>query len=190
MGALFVEEINKSIGENISIIIGISKYENISSLPGCVNDVTLMRDLLNLTNKYHKNLLISEDTNAVQVKEQLSEFITKQKSNTINEVFFYFIGHGYFDGNEFRYILSDFEKDKINQTTLSNDYLDNLLRTLNAKFTVKVVDACNSGIPYIKSANENKYFEDIEKSINNCCFMFSSNSIQPSYQTQLSHFTN
>lgn len=185
-----MEESNKSLGINISIIIGVSNYKNISSLPGCENDVNLMKDLLNLTNKYHDSLVISEDTDAVIVKEQLSEFITKQKSNTINEVFFYFTGHGYFDGNEFRYILSDFDKDKMNQTTLSNMYLDNLLRSLNANFTVKVVDACNSGVPYIKSIDDtNKYFEEIEKGINNCCFMYSSNSSQSSFQRQLSYFT-
>ena len=39
-------------------------------------------------------------------------FISQNKSSQINEVLFYFTGHGLYSENEFYYILSDFEQDK------------------------------------------------------------------------------
>ena len=79
-----------------------------------------------------------------------------------------------------------------NLTSLSNSELDSWLKSLRPELTVKVIDACHSGVPYVKGIQENisKYFEATKASFQKCIFMFSSARDQYSYQDKhLSHFT-
>ena len=106
-------------------------------------------------------------------------------------MFFYYTGHGDFFKNEFYYLLSDFEEKKRRQTSLENSEVDNWIRVLEPELTIKIVDACRSGLSYVK---ENKIIEQyLEKSkghFKNCYFMFSSKLDQSSYQDEsLSFFT-
>jgi len=150
-----------------------------------------MQSLLNETRKYDELLFIDKETNSTKVKEKLTEFIMNNKEKTFDEVFFYYTGHGDFRDNEFYYILSDFSKDRYRQTSLSNSELDNFLRQLESGLTIKVVDACHSGVTYIKDNDIfAKYLDESKKHFSNCYFMFSSMSDQVSYQSNIiSHFT-
>ncbi|MBD2124551.1 caspase family protein [Trichocoleus sp. FACHB-262] len=176
---------------NIAIILAVSEYQHTGCLPGCILDGQLINRLLKETGKYSEILFISEKTNSTQVKEKLSELIQNNEGKTFDEVFFYYTGHGDFREDEFYYILSDFNVNQYRQTSLANSELDNFLRQLNPNLAIKVIDACNSGLTYIKDNDVfRKHLDESKKSFNHCYFMFSSMSDQASYQTHLlSHFT-
>ena len=123
--------------------------------------------------------------------EKLSDFIANNQGEIFDEVFFYYSGHGDFRDNEFYYILSDFNRNSYRQTSLANSELDSFLKQLNPNLTIKVVDACHSGVTYIKDNDIfSKHLDESKQRFNHCYFMFSSMSDQASYQNNIiSHFT-
>jgi hypothetical protein len=176
---------------NIAIILAVSEYQNTNCLLGCVLDGQLIKSLLDETGKYNELLFIDKETESIKVKEKLSDFITNNQGKVFDEVFFYYTGHGDFRDNEFYYILSDFHRNQYRQTSLANSELDNLLRQLNPNLTIKIIDACQSGVTYIKDNDVfSKHLDESKQRFNNCYFMFSSMSDQSSYQSDvISHFT-
>lgn len=177
---------------NIAILIGVSEYNNLQNLSACKNDVDIIHNILSKNEKYDDILFINSDTSSRNVKSKIIEFIGKYKDKDINEIFIYFSGHGYFDGEEFYYICSDYDKTRIKQTTFENREFDSYIKSLNPKLTIKVIDACQSGINYIKDINDIKdFFNKGENKFNNCYFMYSSNNNQASLASEkISHFTN
>lgn len=176
---------------NLAIILAVSNYQNASCLPGCILDAQLMKTLLDKTQKYNEVLLIEQNTDSLKVKEEISNLISNNKGKVFDEVFFYYTGHGDFREDEFYYILSDFDKNRYRQTTLANSELDNLLRQLSPGLTIKIIDACHSGVTYIKDKDTvSKHLNESKNHFKNCYFMFSSMSDQSSYQDNIiSHFT-
>ena len=104
---------------------------------------------------------------------------------------FYFTGHGDFLDDDFYYLLPDFSESRRRQTSLQNSEIDNLLRSLSPKMAIKIVDACHSGISFIKDPDAiSKYLKGTMGQFNKCYFMYSSQLSQSSYQdTSLSYFT-
>lgn len=177
---------------NIAIIIGVSEYLDIqNNLPGCQTDVEYINKLLSGINKFDEIYILDTKTNSIEIKNQLSTFVSRYRDKQIDELFFYYTGHGEFFNNEFYYILSDFDKKKRKQTSLENSELDNLFRSLSPELIVKVVDACQAGITYVKGGDNSfeKYLNETGNSYKKCYFMFSSQSEQYSYQDDVSHFT-
>ncbi|MGS0943698.1 caspase family protein (plasmid) [Pseudomonas luteola] len=177
---------------NIAILIGITDYIDAhNQLPACKNDIAIMNDLLNDSGKFNEIVIIPSSDGKI-LKTNLAEHIAKYKDKEIDELFFYFTGHGDFKNEEFRYLLRDYSPSRPAQTSLSNEELDNLLRSLSPKVVVKVVDACYSGMPYIKDGTT---FSDYmkaatETTFEKCYFLFSSQSDQASWATRLmSDFT-
>ncbi|ANF97858.1 caspase family protein [Paenibacillus bovis] len=177
--------------KNLAIVIAVSEYNNITSLPGCENDYKLIAEILRSTNKYTEILQIHENTDSLSVKENLTTFFSRIKGEEIGELFFYYTGHGAYDMDEedLKFALTDYSSQHYNTTTLSNNFIDQQIRNINPKLTVKVVDACNSGIPYIKGDLEVSQIFEQKKAINNLYFMFSSHSDQFSYVNTISDFT-
>jgi hypothetical protein len=181
---------------NVAVILAVSDYQRLTKLPACKNDGTLMRDILRQTGRFapEHTFYADSNTDSGTIKTALPKFIgdLAQAETVVKEVFVYYSGHGMCDGSDFYYLLSDYDQNRLNQTTLSNAELDSMLRNLSPHLAVKVVDACHSGTHYVKSA------EDIEKALresssgkfNNCYFMFSSEQHQSSWQDErLSYFT-
>lgn len=180
---------------NLAILIGVCDYDiKGGNLPGCKFDIEEMHSLLLATKKYHEILCIKENTRSSDVKQKLTAFIQKYENllpGDINEIFFYFTGHGNFFAGEFHYLLSDFNQKQRNTTSLHNTEIDNLIKSLSPTLTVKVVDACHSGVSYIKdnSAFE-KYLHQQSQGFKFCYFLFSSGADQSSYQSkEMSYFT-
>ncbi len=177
---------------NLAIIIAVSEYcGEAHPLPGCKNDGTAISILLNEEQKFADTLVIDSKTLSSSVKQRLVDFFARHKDNVIGEVFFYFSGHGEFYSGEFYYLLSDYRSSARKQTSLENTELDNMVRSLQPSLFVKVVDACHSGLSYVKDGSELRKHLDL--SINNfkkIYFMFSSQLSQYSYQdAALSYFT-
>jgi hypothetical protein len=176
---------------NLGIVIGVSEYQKVSPLPGCVVDANSVNKLLELSDKCEEILLITENTKSMDVKSRLAAFIKKYEGKDIDEVIFYFSGHGLFDDDEFYYVLTDYSENKLKQTSLENSELDNLLRSLSANLTVKIVDACQAGTRYIKDPDVfRKYLQQSEQGFDKCYFFYSSQNNQSSYQSEIiSDFT-
>ena len=176
---------------NLAIIITISHYkdENFNKLKATENDFKYMSNIIEKSNKYKFIKKIKTSINSEPLKEQLTELIENLEGKAINEVFVYFSGHGYYDRakDEFYYCVSDTKPEKIETTAISNTFLDNIVRNLNPKTYVKIIDACNSGINLIKGVkelNENEFSDVIYREssrFENCFFLSSSKFNQASY---------
>lgn len=171
---------------NIAIIIGVSEYkENIQDLPGSKNDTNAFHNLIQKTEKYDDILVLNDKQSSGKIKTEISHFFEKYKGENINEFLFYFTGHGDFANDEFYYILSDFDFNKRQQTSLQNSELDNLIKSINPKLVSKIVDACHSGVNYIKNINViDTYIKSTANKFNNCYFLFSSLNNQSSFQNK------
>lgn len=174
---------------NIAVVIGISNYDTIDSLPACRIDAIKMKDLLNATGKYSEVVSLTNDTKARKIKSLLRDFFKKYQDKQIDEVFFYFSGHGTYQ-NDVLFCCSDFDSKRPATTSISNREIDDLVRSVSPKLAVKVLDACSSGAKYIKDTIETfeKAFRSAELESFIC--MASSHLNQSSYATnKLSLFT-
>lgn len=168
---------------NIAIIIGVAEYDNADNLDACLCDAKAMHSLIKATKKYDDVLPLYNTgrVESTEFKDRIPEFIEKHESDDIDEVFFYYSGHGTIHKEEFLYIPSDYSRSKINMTTVKGEEIDNLLRRLNAKLTIKVIDACHCGEQYVKDSDEySKSVDKSSKTFKNCYFLFSSHNTQTS----------
>ena len=178
---------------NIAIILGVSKYVDAkNNLPGCKNDADALHKILQKTEKFNPILYINENETSAKTKDLITRFIIDHKGKPIDELFFYYSGHGEFANDEFYYLLSDYDSKKRNQTSLQNSEIDDLIKTLNPNLVIKVIDACQSGASYIKESNVlAKYFNESKNVFKKCYFLNSSLNNQSSYQNNsISFFTN
>lgn len=173
---------------NIAILIGISKYKSEAALPACGLDAENMRRLLATTKKYDEIQLVTENTNASHVKDALRQFFGKYQSvSGIEEAFVYFSGHGVYQ-NDAMLCCSDYDANRPATTSISNSELDDLLRSVRPAVAVKVIDACQSGSPYIKEASAG--FEKAlgKSSLGSFICMASSRQDQSSYASASESF--
>ena len=178
---------------NIAILMAQSEYRSAPKLPACKNDLQLMKLVVESSKKYDDILILDDSVGrAYDANEQIIQFVEKYKGgDQIDEVLLYFSGHGNFENNEFYYVWDDYEKTRKRQTCLGNTEIDGFLRSLNAKLTVKIIDACNSGVPYLKGDSGFDKFLSISKdAFQKCYFLFSSQNDETSgADFQISLFT-
>ena len=147
---------------SFAVLIANVNYDHQSALDCCANDIKAIEELLVATEKY-ESVNVIEDANSTRLKEELRVLFDEQKD--IDEVFFYFSGHGFANDDDFYFCATDFRSDRPNQTGLSTSDLHVMLRALNAKLVVKVIDACASGKRLIKS--DLNIFNSNAKGLNN-----------------------
>src|SRR5690349_3729214 len=127
----------------LALVLAITNYKDESArLPACNADAALITTIVRLTEKYDTVKVINDEGDSTKVKSELRDFNTSHKDKKVEEVFFYFTGHGEVYKGDFRYLLADYEEGKRNQTSLSNSDLDTMLRALNPAMAIKVIDAC------------------------------------------------
>lgn len=134
--------------ENISIIVGNSTYSHAQDLECCTADTQAIYELLEATKKFSV-VRRCEDLTSSELKDQLREFLGA--FSEINELFFYFSGHGYQGAGDFFFCCTDFQAERPNETGLSLSDLHDLFRAANTNLVVKVIDACHSGTLLLKS---------------------------------------
>lgn len=172
---------------NFAIILGVSIYDHAISLPACKRDAEQMNELLCATEKY-KILKLDESLTKNQIIQELEGFLkSNSEEDEIGEVLFYFSGHGCQDENDMHFILKGTESERINATSLNNKEIDDLLRAYSPQLFVKIIDACESGLSYIKSLDEKIDFS-INKTFENCIFMSSSKRSEPSAANEVCSF--
>jgi hypothetical protein len=173
---------------NIAILIGIAKYKSETPLPACGLDAENMRRLLAATKKYDDIQLVVDNTNASQVKDALRQFFAKyQTVGGIEEAFVYFSGHGVYQ-NDAMLCCSDYDSNRPATTSMSNAELDDLLRSVKPAVAVKVIDACQSGSPYIKDASAGFEKALSKSSLGSFICMASSRQDQSSYASASESF--
>ncbi len=178
---------------NLAIIFGVSEYHNYTPLEACKNDAELVNKIFSKLGKFDAVCFLAGNIKAFEAKQKLTEFVTNHKKEPVNELVFYYSGHGERDDSDFFYVFSDFSEKKKELTTLRNSELDGLIRNLSPSLTVKVIDACYSGSTYIKSEDDIK--PTLEKSakenkLGNLYFLHSSNSQETSLANEsFSFFT-
>jgi|688.fasta_scaffold150131_2 hypothetical protein len=173
---------------NIAIVIGVSKYFSSSENHEIIapkEDALRIKRLLEATGKYKSILCIIDDTVANKVKNNIRSFLQSDaKEESIEEVFYYFSGHGKYVDQKFYMLCSDFTDKKLGMTSLENSEIDDFIRLLNPKLTVKVIDACFSGYRYIKDIqnNSSEYTDNnsLQNTLGNVIFMASSHDDQQS----------
>lgn len=176
----------------LGLILAVSEYAHpLTGLPGCTTDAAVFRALLGSQDDVQDVLLIDADTKSASVKNRVAQYVKKYQGKQIDQLILYYTGHGLFQGDEFHYLLSDYDSSRQRQTSLQNAELDGLLRSLSPGVTVKVVDACQSGIQYIKDQGSMAQFlKGTQERFQACYFLFSSRNTESSYQdAQLSDFT-
>jgi len=177
--------------KNLAIILGVTNYTDPAlDLPACALDVEVMETILRSAKVFDVYTL--ESKTGEEVKNDLAELIKRHSQEEIEQLFFYFSGHGQYQDDGFAFLLRDYDKHRPAQTSLSSEELDNLLRSLNPLVAVKVIDACHSGLSYIKSGKSlgSELGDDMKSRFSNCHFMFSSDRSQYSYADKnISEFT-
>ena len=94
---------------NAAVIIGVSKYLIPGNdLPACKNDAKSIYEIVRQSEKYSEILYINDDQNSSETKRLLTNFVSGLRGKTVEEIFFYYSGHGEFFKDEFYYILTDF----------------------------------------------------------------------------------
>jgi hypothetical protein len=177
---------------NLGVVVAVSEYTgDAKNLPACREDGAAIAHVLKASGRFDDILHIDTETAGTSVKQRLAEFAKTHKGKEVGEVFFYFTGHGEFIGDEFYYLLTDYQAKKRNQTSLDNSELDGIIRALSPRLFVKIVDACHSGVSYIKTPDDfREYLKSADKKFEKIYFMFSSQSEQFSYQNEkISYFT-
>ncbi|MGO7400329.1 caspase domain-containing protein [Rhizobium ruizarguesonis] len=178
----------------LGIVIGVSEnLPPLKSLTACANDAAVVSDVLKQTGRFDDLLILAgkAETASTAVKEKLTAFVGQYKGTEVDELIFYFSGHGDFAGSEFYHILSDYDGAARNRTSLSNSELDEMIRGLAPKLFVKIVDACHSGTSYIKSGEGlGEYLKGARTGFQEVYFLYSSQSDQVSWTAgALSAFT-
>lgn len=153
--------------------------------------VKMMQNLLESSGEFSK-ILVSLNDSSSTVLDKLIEFINSLEDKEIDQIFFYFSGHGYRDTKNFYFCFRDTDLELLQSTTITNDVIDNYLKKLNPKVAVKIVDACYSGENYIKEADYSSLNKSLEKeySFDEVYFLYSSRRSETSEATdQYSKFT-
>lgn len=138
----------------LAIVSGITDYAHMRRLAACANDSRAVQSLLSAVGDYPDICFIEADATGAAAKAKIANFISAHKTDKVEELFFYFSGHGDRSEEDFFYAFSDYQADRREATGLRNSELDELIRNLAPDLTVKIVDACFSGSTYIKSAED------------------------------------
>jgi len=180
----------------LAIVIGCSTYAvPDSDLPAAGNDARAVAQFLEATTSYGEVFTLIDPASAIEAKQALSEFVQRHRADTVQELVVYFSGHGLFRNDEFYYVFRTYDELRPRETCLENTELDDMLRALSPQLTVKIVDACNSGVSYVKAptidhSTLQKHLDATQNKFSKCYFLYSSYKDQSSYADhKLSYFT-
>ncbi|GAA6210636.1 hypothetical protein NBRC116602_03760 [Hyphomicrobiales bacterium 4NK60-0047b] len=136
------------MSQNIAILIGNSEYSELTALDCCKQDVFKMKTLLSATDKFNQ-FIEFVDKPISEVKDALRTIA--RGSESIEELFFYFSGHGVSTQEDFFMCFKDFKETSPNTSGFARQELLGILRSFDADLVVNVIDACEAGKNLIKS---------------------------------------
>ena len=130
-----------------AILIGNSTYLSENDLPCCRDDVLVMEELLEATNRFD-NVVRCLDLDADAMRDAVRNALPQDEKQ--DHLFFFFSGHGAQIDGEFYYCGTGFDLKRPNETGVSHSDLHGLFRTASPTTLVVVIDACYSGMPLVK----------------------------------------
>ncbi len=136
------------MGQSIAILVGNKRYDELSTLDCCANDVDLMHSLLSETKKFSQ-IVDFQDQSVTAVKDELRKLT--ELEGGFEEIFFYFSGHGLSNADDFYMCFEGFREAAPNSTGLSRTDAFELVRQFNAELSVVIIDACEAGRNLIKT---------------------------------------
>ena len=101
---------------NVAILVGNTEYQSLNNLSCCHDDLMAMKELLKATKKF-PNIEVIENSDADTLKSRLRKTI--ETNSAIEELFFYFSGHGCLYKGEFYYYATNFNQEQSNVTGIS-----------------------------------------------------------------------
>lgn len=179
------------MGKRLAMVLAVSRYDRLNPLPGCDTDAKAMAALFRCAGKFDEVLVLDGTATYAEVKQSVMDFFRNAAKTEVDELVFYFSGHGGIVDSDFRFVLRDFDAAKPNSTSISNSELDGWARSVRPGIYCKIVDACHAGMPYIKDSDVMKTLLDKGKgSFDRCYFFYSSQQDQNSFaNAYLSRFT-
>jgi Caspase domain len=133
---------------NIAILIANASYQSMPQLDCCREDLAAMTKLIESTGRFgsiHPIINANADLIRSTIRGALAN------ATEVDEIFFYYSGHGEIVGSEFFFCGTDFANAHPHKTGVSHDALHGLLRSSSPGLLVKIVDACSSGTLLVKS---------------------------------------
>ncbi|TDK41117.1 caspase family protein [Antarcticimicrobium luteum] len=137
------------MGQSIAILIGNTRYKELSELACCANDVAQMRRLLTETQKFSQ-IVDFVDEPISTVKDGIRALAETEEG--FDEAFLYFSGHGLSNADDFYMCFEGFKEASPNTTGLSRADAYELLRQFGAELSVVIIDACEAGRNLIKNS--------------------------------------
>lgn len=157
----------------------------------CKNDIDCMKSLLESSQEFSKILVLFNE-NKEDIQNKLMATINSYKEEDIDQLLFYFSGHGHRDEKgDFFFCLQNTNTDSINSTAISYTGLDDFLRQFNANFVCKIIDACYAGQQYIKGSQDDFWQKKSQdNTFKDVYYMYSSSCDETSLATsKISLFT-
>lgn len=180
------------MGVRIALLVGVANYSSEKLLPACDNDLEIVSELISGAAVFDDVVVIGDSPSSKVAKERIAEFVRRYQDTDVDEVLFYYTGHGSRRGEDFIFLFSDYDCQKIEQTSFRNSELDEMIKSISPGLMVKIVDACHAGVEYVKSEStlEDVLSKSAKSSYRKVYFFFSSASTEPSIAyTDLSVFT-
>jgi hypothetical protein len=180
------------MGARIALLVGVANYANEKSLPACENDLEIVSEVISRAAIFDEVVVIGDSPDSKVAKEKIAAFVRRYEDTDVDEVLFYYTGHGARRGEDFLFLFSDYDHGKIEQTSFRNSELDDMIKSISPGLVVKVVDACHAGVEYVKSEStlEDVLSKSARSRLKKVYFFFSSDSTEQSIAyTDLSVFT-
>ena len=166
----------------VAIVIGVSEYPvGAAPLPAASLDAAAMKRLLDATGEYDSVLDLAGNLESEETKRRLMKFLEPYEEPTLDEVLFYYSGHGIQVPSGLAFAMSDFDAQHLVRGSIENEELDSYLRSVDAKVAVKILDCCYSGLRYIKGPKATLDPTPASKGLDGCYFFSSSRHDQESW---------
>jgi len=131
-------------------VIGINKFENLSTLSCCENDANLFFEALNKKFEDAKSrLLLTSCQNDIPTSSKIKELLHEIESLELNEndiIFFYFAGHGFTSKGHDYLTCHDTDLERLDETSIKTEDVISSLNLSRAGTSVLIIDACRNAI--------------------------------------------
>lgn len=152
-------KINKAIGSNLLVAIGINTYERIhGNLDNCVSDASLVFDTFSkeeyllMNSNSCKILSDNQNTTKNEILNKLQKTVAMCNSNV--NIIIYYSGHGCIIDDVFYFVATDSNDSK--ETMISLDDVLNIINSVEKRNVSIWIDACRKIIK-TKSVNEESF---------------------------------
>lgn len=130
---------------NYALVVGVSRYQALSTLAGVVNDVREISALLvsNDAKGYSLTRLLDEDATKAAIEKQVANLLNVVEAG--DTVIVFFAGHGGLVGDQAYFMPADFAGGSPNAQALSLQWLRDQFDHLPCDKALFLLDFCHSG---------------------------------------------